>query len=105
MSVIWIGYFLIESIGQNPEEIMMTPNYNPKSIEAKLIINGVSCDVTRTLEHRGNVFDEMVEKSARELIESKVGEEFFYQFNELESLTATLREEVQDKIDSMLHHK
>ncbi|MFS0855188.1 hypothetical protein [Paenibacillus taichungensis] len=101
----WIGYFLIESIGQKPEEVMMTPDYNPKSIEAQLIINGVSCDVTRTLEHMGNVFDEMVEKRARELIESKVEEKFFDQFNELESLTVALKEEVQDKIDNMLHDK
>lgn len=98
----WIGYFLIEAMGTNEEDTFLKPNYNPNDIEAQLIINGFPCDLTRTLKHMGEVFDEMVEKRALEIIQDRIGEKFFDQFNELERLTENLKEEVGDRIEFMM---
>ncbi|WP_167433909.1 hypothetical protein [Paenibacillus silvae] len=51
----------------------------------------------------GEVFDEMVEKRALEIIQDRIGEKFFDQFNELERLTENLKEEVQDRIEFIMN--
>lgn len=101
----WIGFFLIEAMGANEEDTFLKSGYDPYAIEAQLVINGFPCDLTKTLQYMGDVFDEMVEKRAQEMIKDRLEEKFFDRFNELELLTENLKEEVQERIEQMIHKR
>jgi hypothetical protein len=97
----WVSFFIFDALGQN-HSIMMNKNYDPNQVEAKLIINGVECNVVETLKYMGQQFDEMVEKAAQEKIQEKVDIMFFSNLNEIERLSNQLKEEMEDKIRDML---
>lgn len=99
----WIGFFIAEAMGQNNEVLKaLSGQENPSIIEAKLILNGVECDVTKTLEYMGSVFDEQVESKAEKLVKERVEEMFFKKFEALDELVTELKGEVVERIDDMI---
>lgn len=97
----WVGFFVFEALGHN-RQIMTSQDYSPHEVDAKLILNGVECDVVETLKFMGKQFDEMVEKRAAEIVKDKFDEKFFDNFNKIENLARDLKEEMADRIQEII---
>ncbi|MDR6779407.1 MULTISPECIES: hypothetical protein [Paenibacillus] len=100
----WTGYFIIEAlstVGTNSP--LYQRGYDPSSMEAKLIINGVELPLAKTFEHIGQQFEDMAKKRAEEILEEKIDIELMDSLRSVSRLTNDFEEELKLKINKMVN--
>ncbi|MDP9675236.1 hypothetical protein J2W97_001219 [Paenibacillus jamilae] len=99
----WTGYFIIEALSTAGESSpLYQKGYDPSSMEAKLIINGVDLPLAKVFEHIGGQFEDMVKKRAEGMIEDKLDKDFMDSLRSISRLTDELEDKLKIKINNIL---